>query len=438
MSTFAMTRGASREHWRAFDAEAQLLARALRAGRLTVLAGALGVGKTTLLSAGVLPLLRRRVGDERQQPGGAPRVVVPFPDRRSRVQDRDQGERLYFVDQWNEAPLDSLVRALDEPPAAGRARLDLAEAMSPAHLSALSQRHGGARLLFIFDHFELLLKGEQQNPDLQRFVEAWAAAVQVRDLVDTHFLVAIDEYALPRLQTLGTSIPQAELHAFRLQARSGHRVLESLTDDQQRDGSAGDEISDADFTGSIDASVFEAVKSVREEESQRKDFAASLGTFVESLGARLVRDAAAAAAEEASREEAAAGAQRQANAAQPAETARARETVARAAEVRRAAGGRGNPPQSAADRAAAERVAEVERVARAKRAAEAAQAKQRAEAARQVEAARLAEAQRLAQALAAAEAAAAREVQARQAAEAAAKSAEAEQRAESRAQRRGC
>jgi ABC-type proline/glycine betaine transport system ATPase subunit len=64
---------ASGEHWRAFDPEAQLLARALRAGRLTVLVGAAGVGKTTLLVAGVLPLLRRRVGDELRQPGGGPR-----------------------------------------------------------------------------------------------------------------------------------------------------------------------------------------------------------------------------------------------------------------------------------------------------------------------------------------------------------------------------
>ena len=91
-----MLSSAIREHWRTFDAEAQLLARALRAGRLTVLVGALGVGKTTLLSAGVRPLLRRRVGDERQQPGGAPQGVVPIPDRRNRVQGSAQRERLYL------------------------------------------------------------------------------------------------------------------------------------------------------------------------------------------------------------------------------------------------------------------------------------------------------------------------------------------------------
>ena len=190
------------------------------------------------------------------------------------------------------------MRALVELPAAQGARFDLAEAMSPKYLSALSQRHGGARLLFIFDHFELLLKGAQHNPGLQRFVEAWAAAVQAPDL-DAHFLVAVDEYPWPRLQALRGSIPQVALHTFHLKVRSGQRVLESLTDDQ-RDSAATDEVSDADFMGSIDAIAFEAAKSVREEEFQRRDFAASLGTFVESLGARLARDAAAAAAQAAS------------------------------------------------------------------------------------------------------------------------------------------
>jgi len=253
---------ASDEHWRAFDAEAQLLARALRTGRLTVLSGALGVGKTTLLFAGVLPLLRRRVDDSRRQPSGAPQVVVPFPDQRSRVQGRGQGEQLYVVDQWNEAPLDWLVRALDTRPAAPRDRIGLADAMSPAHLSALSQRHGGARLLFMFDHFELLLEGAQHKPDLKRFVQAWTSAVQAPDL-DAHFLVAVDDHAWPRVQALCACMPGLGVQAFRLQVRSGRQMLESLTDSRKRDGATKLEVSDATFDDAIGAVVPSGVELFR-------------------------------------------------------------------------------------------------------------------------------------------------------------------------------
>ena len=163
------------------DAEAQLLVHALRAGRLTVLVGAVGVDKTMLLVSRVLPLLRRGVG-----------------------------ELLHFVDQWNQAPLDSLLRALAALPAAAPVRFDLAEAMSPVHLSALSQRHGGARLLFVFDHFELLLQDAMHNAALLRFVDAWPEVVQAPGL-NAHFLVAVDERAWLWLQALfANTTPEVE------------------------------------------------------------------------------------------------------------------------------------------------------------------------------------------------------------------------------------
>ena len=280
-----------REHWRAFDAEAQLLASALRSGRLTVLVGALGVGKTTLLTAGVLPLLHRRASDEHRRSGGAPQVVVPFPDRRGRVSGRAQGELLRCVDQWNEASLDSLMRSLDELPAA--APTDLSGALSPAHLSTLSQQHGGARLLFVFDHFEQLLDGAQRSPERQRFVEAWTAVVRA-PRPDAHFLIAVDERVWPRVQGLRARIPRVELRAFRLQARHGERVLEALIDHPPRDSAPRQE--DADFKRSLDAIALRVAKSVRDAEARQRNFAASLDTFVDSLGA-VVRDAASPAKE---------------------------------------------------------------------------------------------------------------------------------------------
>ena len=356
------------------DAEAQLLVHALRAGRLTVLVGAVGVDKTTLLVARVLPLLRRGVG-----------------------------ELLHFVAQWNQAPLDSLLRALAALPAAAPVRFDLAEAMSPVHLSALSRRHGGARLLFVFDHFELLLQDAMHNASLQRFVDAWSAVVQAPDL-NAHFLVAVDERAWLLLQALcASTTPQVELRAFRLETRSGRLALESLTVDQPGNGAAKNGVKPADFAVLLSESL---AKTAREAPRQGAE-AAGAGRDARARRITEVANAVQAErnAEAATQAEAAGGvdAQRLAQALAAAEATAAREVQAR------------KVAEAAAKAAQAERHAEAERTA---------------EAARQAEAASRVEVQRLAQALAAAEATAAREVQARTAAEAAAEAAQAERRAE--------
>jgi hypothetical protein len=64
---------------RASDFEAQVLVDLLRLSRVTLLYGAQGVGKTTLLRMGVLPLLRRRSEDRNIAQPEKPQVVCPFP-----------------------------------------------------------------------------------------------------------------------------------------------------------------------------------------------------------------------------------------------------------------------------------------------------------------------------------------------------------------------
>jgi len=383
------------EHWRTFDAEAQRLATALRAGRLTVLVGAAGVGKTTLLVAGVLPLLRRRVGDQPHPPESAPQVTLPLPDRRGRTQSRDHRELLHFVDQWHEAPLDSLARALDDQPAAARARLGLAEAMSPAHLSALSQRHGGASLLFVFDHFELLVEGARHNRNLQRFVDAWAAAVRAPDL-DVHFLVAVDAHAWHRMQALRASISEVKLQTFSLQARPGRQVLELLTQGQSGDDATKPQVSDADFLAAFNASLSRVATSAREAGLAKQQ------ALVGNLGGWIARSSTAMAP-----------------APDPGEHAQVREAVAEVAARAAAAAEEAERHADARLRAEAERHAGVEAtrlaetqkltqaLAAAEAAVQAAEDRRRAEAQRHAdtEATRLAETQKLTQALAAAEAA---------------------------------
>lgn len=277
---------ASGKNLRAFNGEASLLARALRSGRLTVLVGASGVGKTTLLLAEVLPLLRRRVGDDRDSMGGASPVVMPFPDRRSRVQGRGEGELLHFVDRWNEPSLDLLARALGEVPAPAAVQIGLPQAMSPAHLSALSQRRGGARLLFVFDHFELLIEGARHNPDLESFLTAWGTALQAPDL-DAHFLLSVEEQAWPRMAELLAPLPAGALRAFRLQERSGRRVLESLTDDQSWSAEAEPELTRIEFQDSIGALLSKAAQSARSAASRPGGFEASLSAMVSRVSSSV-------------------------------------------------------------------------------------------------------------------------------------------------------
>ena len=396
---------ASAEHWINFDADAQQLADALRAQRLTILVSAAGVGKTTLLVDGLLPLLRLR-----------PAEVV------------------YFVDLWSPSQLDSLQRELGDEPTGERVSLGPAEAMSAPRLSAISQRLGGARLLFVLDHFDWLLAGAEHDPALQRFVDAWASALHAPDL-DAHFLIAVDERAWQRMGALRARIAQVTQDAFALLARPGGRLLEPLVLDRQAEDAQAPEVSDADFLASFNECLKRVAKPPRHG-PRLEDFANSLN----AIASQASTAARAASAAEARRTASAVEAVRQADAergahasAHEAEQRASAERLAEAQELKQALACAEAAAQAAQveQRAQTERHAAVEsaRIAEASRlaqalacaeaAAQAALVKQRADAERhaKAEAERIAEANRLAQALAAAEAAALRDAQARRAAE---------------------
>lgn len=343
---------ASAEDWINFDADAQQLADALRAQRLTILVSAAGVGKTTLLVDGLLPLLRLR-----------PAEVV------------------YFVDLWSPSQLDSLQRELGDDPTGERVSLGPAEAMSAPRLSAISQRLGGARLLFVLDHFDWLLAGAEHDPALQRFVDAWASALHAPDL-DAHFLIAVDERAWQRMGALRARIAQVTQDAFALLARPGGRLLEPLVLDRQAEDAQAPEVSDADFLASFNECLKRVAKPPRHG-PRLEDFANSLNAIASQAS----------------------------TAARAASWAEARRTASAVEAVRQADAERGAHASAheAEQRASAERLAEAQELKQALACAEAAaQAAQAAQAERHaaVESARIAEANRLAQALACAEAAA--------------------------------
>lgn len=208
---------------------AQQLAQALRGARVTVVVGAPGTDASTLLTR-VVPLLQRRAVDRSSTVDAAAGVVVPFPDRRARGTDAAERERIHTIDHWDEPSMQTLQRALDDD-LSERARRQLADALTPGNLVAHIERHGGARLLFVFDHFEELLQATRSRVGLRRLVDTWAAAARSPQL-RANFLVALDERAWPWMHAVCVSLPQGSWRALRLHVPQRELVLEPLAQPQ--------------------------------------------------------------------------------------------------------------------------------------------------------------------------------------------------------------
>ncbi len=144
------------DDWRPSSPPALELARALRTERLTLLLGEAGVGKTTLLAAGVLPLLHRRLDDADVEPTRPPSpVVVPFRERRGQGR-LQRAEILVMLDAGSARSMsgvhDQLLAALRGAGIHHEVeRIGLADCVQ-----SLSGRFG-VRFLFIFDGFDAAL-----------------------------------------------------------------------------------------------------------------------------------------------------------------------------------------------------------------------------------------------------------------------------------------
>ena len=278
---------ASDEYGHDFDAEAQLLARALRAGRLTVLVGASGVGKTTLLGAACCRCCatasatsgRSRAARRRwwsRCPTDA--VALRAAARANGFTSSTSGPR----HRWNRWCARSTNRrrpreSASTSPKPCRPRTCLPSADGTAgrvccSCSIISNCCSNAR---------------STAPTCSGSSMRGPAVVQAPDL-DAHFLVAVDDHAWPRLQALCTRMPDVELHAFRLQARSGRRVLESLTDHQPGDGAADDRVAVADFEDSLNA-MMSGGRSRCVRQNRRPGLAASLNAICRGWRSRCAR-----------------------------------------------------------------------------------------------------------------------------------------------------
>lgn len=377
-----------------------------------------------MLASGVLPLLRRRVDDYPPRPE-ARRMGAPVRDRRRAARGSNPAEVVLTFDQWRNSRLASLNRLLDESHAiAGdqSARFDPATAR-PTRLWTLGQQHGGARILFVFDHFEQLLESPKEDANAQQFFEGWVRVLREPGL-DANFLVVLDDRAWPRLKKLGERIPGFdEMRVFELQARSARQALEPVrAAGAERQAEMDTELGAVDFESSLRAKLSEVATLARPGHAGPGDFRASVDAVLSEVR-RSARRMVTASLKEAPMEAPSSTAEedltiaesfeafRKADAAQAAEAQRfaqdqraAEDEAAQEVEATRAADAEAKRIAEEAAAAEARRIAEAQRVAQATRAAE---AQAEAEAARAAEAQRVAdaEAKRIAEEAAAAEAA---------------------------------
>ena len=198
--------------WHARDREAFLIAQLLRDSRLTVLYGDAGAGKTTLLKTGVLPLLRRRVGDRKLLKSGESRVVVPFPDRRG-IGSPDQcaAEVAICFDRWTGAPLAALQAQLFSALPIGCARM--ASPVRPlADPLAAWSKELRVRFLIIFDRFDEYLAAPLDRAGIREFADQFALVVS-EPLLPANFLISLrdEKLLLERFQQRIAGLGNASL-----------------------------------------------------------------------------------------------------------------------------------------------------------------------------------------------------------------------------------
>jgi hypothetical protein len=181
------------------DLDREVVGANLRGTRLTLLYGASGVGKSSLLQAGVLHQLRN-VARSNLEEGGAPEIAVAY------------------FQTWQGDPLAGLVRAVEEAVrnawgghevAPVAAELPLVDA-----LRAWTQRLGGT-ILVLLDQFEDYFL---YHPDRDRepFDREFARAVNAPDL-RIGFLLSLREEALARLDRFKGRIPSLFINYLRLE-----------------------------------------------------------------------------------------------------------------------------------------------------------------------------------------------------------------------------
>jgi hypothetical protein len=170
-------------------AERRICAANLRANRMTVLYAPSGVGKTSLLAAGVLPDMKRSAA--RLEPGKPPRY---WP---------------ILCREWTGDPLAYLECSVDKAFLAFDGADTLAKSGSFEEKLAARTKWMGGPVFLILDQFERLYLGELPPDTVQRFVEFLGRIVTESEL-PVNVLLAVREDCLAVLDHVGEYVPSAK------------------------------------------------------------------------------------------------------------------------------------------------------------------------------------------------------------------------------------
>ena len=179
------------------EEDTEIIVANLMASRLTLLYGESGVGKSSLLRAGVAKHIEE-LARENVERGRPPRVVaVVFPED-------DADERL---SSWRDEPVASLAKAIERAVAELGVEVDPPSADQPlADLLSAWTELLGSDLLLILDQFEEYLLYHEEEGGEGTLARELPAALARRGL-RASFLISIREDALARLDRFKTSIP---------------------------------------------------------------------------------------------------------------------------------------------------------------------------------------------------------------------------------------
>jgi hypothetical protein len=165
------------------DRESEVIVANLTAARLTLLYAPSGVGKSSVLRAGVVPRLRELAEEDDDEELGIARSAVAY------------------LSEWSSAPLEAAAaeigRALGVLPA-DPAPTALPPSLHPDWLRGAMQGAGVGTLYLILDQFEEYLFYHQPDTESDELTNTLSEILAARDL-NVHVLLSVREDALAGL-----------------------------------------------------------------------------------------------------------------------------------------------------------------------------------------------------------------------------------------------